>query len=288
MKRITSICILLLILPLICIADTGYKDINVWYGATVTFNGKLFTPTDSNGKTVQPFIYEGTTYMPIRAIIEALGANIEWDANNKVVMITKDREEKKAEEVTEFAKDDIFIEKLDEIDKLITITEYQDSDNEFYNLIIKNISDNNLSITANATYYNSSGKLIGAKSDGVSVLEKGYKTLLEFIRDNNCSYVKFEFDISETNYTKPVQSIINYEVSELSDKVILSVTNNGDENLDLVKADFLFFMEDTIVGKYWTYFISGDGLEVRKTLHEEIYYDEPYDSYLVVFDAAVF
>ncbi len=88
MKRIITIFIMLLLLPFICSADTGWKDISVWYGATVTINGESFIPTDSTGKTVEPFIYEGTTYMPMRAVVEALGAHIEWDANNKVVMIT--------------------------------------------------------------------------------------------------------------------------------------------------------------------------------------------------------
>lgn len=99
---------MILILPLICIADTGYKNINVWYGAAITINGELFIPTDNNGKTVQPFIYEGTTYMPMRAIIEALGANIEWDANNKVVIITYGKSVTPAPETEPIAGESIY------------------------------------------------------------------------------------------------------------------------------------------------------------------------------------
>ncbi|OZV13496.1 hypothetical protein CIW83_02825 [Tissierella sp. P1] len=50
-------------------------------GKTVQF-GK-----DSNGKEIQPFIYNGITYLPVRAVGEAIGKNVEWDnATNTVIM----------------------------------------------------------------------------------------------------------------------------------------------------------------------------------------------------------
>ncbi len=293
MKRIIAICIMLFFLPLICSADTGYKDINVWYGATVTINGELFIPTDSNGKTVQPFIYEGTTYMPMRAVIEALGANIEWDANKKMVIITEDKEETTefyGEEKTTFVKKELVPENPDEIaNKLIgTEYKYEESNGQYYFLTIKNISDYNLSFTVFATFYDASGKLIGADYDGATVLEKGYEALIDFWQEDNCSYVKYEFEVDKSSYTKPVQSILNYEVSELSNKIILSVTNNGDESLSLVSADIFFFKGDKIVEKCFEYFVRSDnGLEVGKTMHTEINCSQ-YDSYLIFFDAAAF
>lgn len=48
--------------------------------------------TDSDGNTVYPFIQNGTTYIPVRGISQALGCVVEWDGNNKNVLIYKDIE----------------------------------------------------------------------------------------------------------------------------------------------------------------------------------------------------
>lgn len=62
------------------------------YGATVqktftaTFNGiKIFIngqqimPKDGSGNPIEPFIYNGTTYLPVRAVGEAFGQPVQWD-----------------------------------------------------------------------------------------------------------------------------------------------------------------------------------------------------------------
>ncbi|MBQ7266071.1 MAG: copper amine oxidase N-terminal domain-containing protein [Firmicutes bacterium] len=38
----------------------------------------------------EPIIYDGVTYIPIRDVFEALGFKVDWDADNKVVLLTKD------------------------------------------------------------------------------------------------------------------------------------------------------------------------------------------------------
>ena len=48
-------------------ADLYYRDIKI------TLDGKQLTPTDVNGNAVDPFIIDGTTYLPVRAVSEALG-----------------------------------------------------------------------------------------------------------------------------------------------------------------------------------------------------------------------
>jgi hypothetical protein len=50
-----------------------YRDIKIF------IDGKELTPTDANGKVVEPFIYNGTTFVPLRAISEAFGAEVEWE-----------------------------------------------------------------------------------------------------------------------------------------------------------------------------------------------------------------
>lgn len=62
--------------------DVLYNDIKlVVKGKTVTF-GK-----DSNGKQIEPFIYNGTTYLPVRAVGEALGEKIDWDGATQTVYV---------------------------------------------------------------------------------------------------------------------------------------------------------------------------------------------------------
>ena len=56
----------------------------------IVVNGTLLEPKDVNGKVVNPFLIDGTTYVPIRAITEALGKKIDWDGETKTIYITGD------------------------------------------------------------------------------------------------------------------------------------------------------------------------------------------------------
>lgn len=37
----------------------------------------------ANGALIEPFIYNGTAYLPVRAVGEALGKDVAWDGNTK-------------------------------------------------------------------------------------------------------------------------------------------------------------------------------------------------------------
>lgn len=57
----------------------------------------------------EPFIYEGTTYLPVRAVGEAVGKNVTWDAASKTVILgeTEQKEtEKEPEQPKETTSDD--------------------------------------------------------------------------------------------------------------------------------------------------------------------------------------
>ena len=53
----------------------------------VFIDGSLIIPRDVQGNTVHPFIKDGTTYLPVRAIGEAFGKDIYWDARNQSVFV---------------------------------------------------------------------------------------------------------------------------------------------------------------------------------------------------------
>ena len=47
-------------------------------GITIYLNDQVVTPKDANGKVVEPFIVDGTTYLPVRAVAGALGCEVGW------------------------------------------------------------------------------------------------------------------------------------------------------------------------------------------------------------------
>ena len=61
--------------------EVTYSDIKL------VVDGNAVTPKDATGAVVEPFIYEGTTYLPVRAVGEALGKQVSWDGNSKTVYI---------------------------------------------------------------------------------------------------------------------------------------------------------------------------------------------------------
>lgn len=63
-------------------ATLNYRDIHI------SVNGTEVTPTDVNGKNTEPFVLDGTTYLPLRAVAEALGCDVQWDSAANTVVIS--------------------------------------------------------------------------------------------------------------------------------------------------------------------------------------------------------
>lgn len=58
-------------------------------GIGITINNANFTPRDPNGVVVDTFVYDGTTYVPMRAICEAIGLDVEYDSASNTARITQ-------------------------------------------------------------------------------------------------------------------------------------------------------------------------------------------------------
>lgn len=56
-------------------------------GIKIVIDGKELHPKDVNGNTVEPMIYNGTTYLPVRAVADALGKAVYWDGPNYTVYL---------------------------------------------------------------------------------------------------------------------------------------------------------------------------------------------------------
>ena len=72
-------------------ALTG-KTISVRTGVGIYLDGKKINPTDENGNPVETFIYNGTTYVPIRAGSNAFGVQVKYDSNTQSVRLGEDNE----------------------------------------------------------------------------------------------------------------------------------------------------------------------------------------------------
>lgn len=53
----------------------------------ITLKGNAWTPKDADGSTMYPIIYNGRTYLPVRAIGEALGVKVDWDNDTRTVIL---------------------------------------------------------------------------------------------------------------------------------------------------------------------------------------------------------
>ncbi|MDO4773504.1 MAG: hypothetical protein Q4A72_08135 [Bacillota bacterium] len=71
------------------LAEGVMKTIQVKEGGiNIYVDGKLQTPTDANGNKVFPLVYNGTTYLPVRALTGMLtDKNVAWDASTQSIKI---------------------------------------------------------------------------------------------------------------------------------------------------------------------------------------------------------
>ncbi len=55
----------------------------------ISIDGRILDPRDANGNPAPPFIESGTTYLPVRAVGEAFGRTVQWDAEANAVLLTR-------------------------------------------------------------------------------------------------------------------------------------------------------------------------------------------------------
>ena len=57
------------------------------YGITIKYNGNVQEMKDAGGNRVYPISYEGTTYLPVRAVADMLGIAVNWDGATNTVWL---------------------------------------------------------------------------------------------------------------------------------------------------------------------------------------------------------
>lgn len=87
-KVLAIALVLILSLSAVAFGASVTKNISVMMGGIKLFvDDEQFIPKDANGNVVQPIVYNGTTYLPARAVSEALGKAVHWDNATKSVYI---------------------------------------------------------------------------------------------------------------------------------------------------------------------------------------------------------
>lgn len=91
MKKIflsVFLTILFCALAVHALASSGMIRIEVDPSIKILVNGEEFKPKDVNGKDVMTFVYNGTTYAPLRALAEAYGLDVGYDAELKMASVS--------------------------------------------------------------------------------------------------------------------------------------------------------------------------------------------------------
>lgn len=94
-EKVTFIIIGMVIMAIISttaipvMAALAQKQITVSTGVNIYVDDVKLNPVDANGKPVEVFIHNGTTYLPVRAVSQALGKPVSWEGKTNSVYIGK-------------------------------------------------------------------------------------------------------------------------------------------------------------------------------------------------------
>lgn len=106
-------------------AAGGVESIQAYQNHHIKFviNSSAWTPKDSDGIAAAPVILGGTSYIPTKAAVEALGGHVEWNDASKTIVITSSGETKTSipdgEKVSE--REQLVTKKINEIKEKLKV-----------------------------------------------------------------------------------------------------------------------------------------------------------------------
>ena len=155
-------------------AELFYNNIKIY------IDGGEIVPKDANGNVVEPFIMNGTTYLPVRAISNAFGKDVEWDGAAQSVYIGKKDQ----------TKPDNYLDR-------IQYNDYKESyDRNDFAIINGTVSDyNNTIYTSGLLFYVYSDRELEEDSDGASQLV-AYPLNSQYKKLNGSIVLPKSYDIS--------------------------------------------------------------------------------------------
>ncbi len=113
--------------------ELSYNDIKI------TLNGKEVKPTDSDGNYVEPFIIDGTTYLPVRGVANALDLGVEWDGVTNTVKLSNEESESESATGGKLKVGEVI---LNESGVKVTLNEIEAGKNiDTYYFLVENTTD---------------------------------------------------------------------------------------------------------------------------------------------------
>ena len=265
MKNVRKVLCLMLAAALVLGAATvsvaatvTKKQLTAEYsGIQITLDGQKIEPKDANGATVEPFIVDGTTYLPVRALSNALGLDVSWDQATQTVILNSKQQQQTTPTPT--GKFDATT-----VANQLEITAYNwDSPSSFLEyeylaLEIKNTSQFTVDISARATFYDGANSKIGADSGSESCVPAGHTVLIVMNNDKNFARSEYAVSVSETKYYAPTSQNIAVESNKTENKLVVSLKNNGTTAARFAQVTALFFKNGQPVDYDYTYCVDDD------------------------------
>ncbi len=255
---------------ILAFAKTGTQN------TTITYNNiKIVVDGKEVNYNTEPFIYDGTTYLPVRDIGEAIGKDVNWDGNNNTVYIgdMPNTQTSPNLNTTDYSKQ-------------LSVGEwfYKDIlDNTWYVQQITNNSNETLEINANVTAKDSNGNVIGAKTGTEYAVDSGKSVLMKYLFDSN-NIKTFDYSITakkSNNWSKSAVDDIKTDIKKSENKLIVTCTNVGTEPARFVEVTALFFKNGTAIDSGFTYCVDSESeLKAGNTIVKEINIYDDFDDYI--------
>lgn len=149
--------------------------------------------------------------------------------------------------------------------------------------IIENKSDYPVSVSAKAKFL-SAGEQIGDSDGELVVLGSKEKSIIRFSTENIADDCEVTLSVSRPKYEEGT-SDIEMEVSDVGENVVITLTNNGEDPSQFLKAYALFYYQDQLVNSDDKYFVdANNNLEPGESITQELQCLEPYDEYEIYLD----
>lgn len=161
----------------------------------------------------------------------------------------------------------------------------RNEENARYFIVLKNNSDLDLSVEANAIAKDNEGNLLGAETEMINAMAGGQEMVLGFYFDDaqNVSVFEYDLDVKESEYAKSYYNDVSVETSVNNDKLIVMITNNGSEDIDNVMPYALFFNNGELFSHEYSGYVS---VGAGKTVPVELEcFDGAFEDFELYFEA---
>lgn len=239
-------------------------------------NIKIIVDGKQLSTSKEPFTYNGTTYLPVRAVAEAVGKDVTWDGATKTVYIgerPQDTTPTTNNQTKEVSAKEYYYEKYGSF---------------YYDLLVTNHSSEPLRIESNVVAKDTAGNSIGAKSASAPVVGSGETVVLEHIFDSVPAKTTYTLKTKKETYSKSAVADLKTTSSKSGNKVLVTATNLGNYDMEFVKATVFFFKNGKVIDSDYHYLDdSSYKLSAGGTVTEEfkLFTEEDFDNYEVYVEA---